>query len=84
MSTDPPVPSVPGGLGLPKIPKHKRLSGQEKEAFGAAVEKAYRGRGASIRAICAESGRGFATIVNILNARGVPLRPRGGSSRRRR
>lgn len=62
-------------LGLPKIPRGKRLKGEKAEAFRDQVVKTY--ARASIRDICEETGRSYGSIHRLLKRSGVTFRPRG-------
>ncbi|MGW1895407.1 helix-turn-helix domain-containing protein [Streptomyces sp. NPDC002004] len=64
-------------LELPRIPKGKQLRGEDAERFADKVEDAYVVRGATIRSICAASGRSYGTIQRILSDRGVAMRSKG-------
>ncbi|MFJ5635127.1 helix-turn-helix domain-containing protein [Streptomyces goshikiensis] len=67
-------------LGLPRVPKGIRLTGDDQVKFNQAVIKAYTDeRQAPIRQIAGETGRAYATIHKILTKANVPLRPRGGT-----
>ncbi len=69
-------------LGVPKMPKGKRLTPSQKEKLGTAAERAYLERKASIAEISEASGRSYDSIRRLLIDRGVPLRPRGSGARR--
>ncbi|MFJ7589559.1 helix-turn-helix domain-containing protein [Streptomyces sp. NPDC097617] len=67
-------------LGLPRVSKGARLTGEDRAKFDRAVIEAYTGeQQPSIRQIAEETGRAFATIQGILTSATVALRPRGGS-----
>jgi predicted transcriptional regulator len=66
------------------IPKGKRLTGDARKKFAAQVVKKY-DAGASIRAICDETGRSYGSIHRIVTeaqtAGRLIVRSRGGRTR---
>ncbi|WP_331753049.1 helix-turn-helix domain-containing protein (plasmid) [Streptomyces sp. NBC_00637] len=63
-------------LDLPRIPPGVHLQGDEAALFEVKVVKAYTERFASIRDICAETGRSYGSIHKLLAAH-VTFRGRG-------
>lgn len=71
-STD---PSTSADLGLRRIPKGRRLTGEAAVRFTEDVIKAYKTK--SIRSICEETGRSYGAIHRLLTTSGVTMRPKG-------
>ncbi|WP_406004571.1 helix-turn-helix domain-containing protein [Streptomyces sp. NBC_00987] len=67
-------PPTESHLGLPRIPKGKRLTGLAAEAFARDVERAYLVHRATIREICSATGRSHCTIHRILKLCNVKMR----------
>lgn len=63
-----------------RIKKGARITGPTRVGLTAEITHKYE-RGMSIRALAAETGRGYATIWRMLTDAGVPLRSKGGKSR---
>lgn len=76
-----PAPPAAGDTNAnpPKVPRGKRLVGEQAIAFHAYVVSLYRRepRPMSIRAICEETGRSYGNIHTILKNANVKMRPRG-------
>ncbi|MFI0813838.1 helix-turn-helix domain-containing protein [Streptomyces echinatus] len=69
-------PITSAGPRLRRIPKGRRLTGEDAKAFTADVIKAYETKPISI--ICDETGRSYGAIHRLLTTNGVRMRPRGG------
>jgi len=64
---------------LPRIPRGKRLVGDERTEFEGKVTTVYTG-GIGIRPICEKTGRSFGAIHHLLKTSGVQMRPKGSRS----
>jgi hypothetical protein len=74
--TDEPVdPSTDEGLGLRRIAKSRRLTGEDAAKFAAQVVLAYSTK--SIRTISRETGRSYGAIHRVLKNSGITMRSRG-------
>ena len=62
--------------------KGSRITGPERAELAAEVCQKYE-RGESIRALAAETGRSYGFVHGLLVDGNVPLRGRGGATRRR-
>ncbi|GAA2124063.1 MULTISPECIES: helix-turn-helix domain-containing protein [Actinomadura] len=60
-----------------------RVTGAERTQLAAELAPRYAG-GESIRDLAAETGRSYGFIYNVLKEAGVPLRGRGGNTRRKK
>jgi hypothetical protein len=64
-----------------RIPRRKKLAGDERAAFSAEVAELYAG-GASIAGIAAETGRSYGAIHRLLREHpDVQIRPTGSAPR---
>ncbi|MFC4035782.1 helix-turn-helix domain-containing protein [Streptomyces polygonati] len=68
---------------LPKLKPRSRLTPEQRETAGAKIQPVYEG-GGSIRDIAELTGRSYGFVHRLLSDRGVPLRGRGGASRKRK
>jgi hypothetical protein len=68
-------------LGLPRIEKGERLTGDKAAAFTEQVVDAYRTNLAPIQLICEATGRSYGSIHTLLTKAKVTMRPRGGQRR---
>ena len=62
--------------------KGARITGSDRAALADEVCRRYQG-GASIRALAAETGRSYGFVHGLLVDAHIPLRSRGGPTRRR-
>jgi hypothetical protein len=60
-----------------------RVTGAERTQLAAELAPRY-AAGESIRDLAAETGRSYGFIYNVLKEAGVPLRGRGGNTRRKK
>jgi hypothetical protein len=65
------------------LKKGARITGATRAKLSADLRKKY-DSGQSIRALAEESGRSYGFIHRILSESGVPLRGRGGPTRRKK
>ncbi|MFF4283004.1 helix-turn-helix domain-containing protein [Streptomyces kronopolitis] len=65
---------------LPKIVKHRKLTGDERVDVLKRLATAYLG-GWAVRTLSERCGRSFGTVHNMLIEANVPLRRRGGDTR---
>lgn len=65
----------------PELTKGARITGDSRQALGAQLAERYQA-GASIRALAQETGRSFGFVHGVIKESGVPLRGRGGATRR--
>lgn len=63
------------------LTKGARITGARREALGAQLAERYQA-GESIRALAQETGRSFGFVHGVIKESGVPLRGRGGATRR--
>lgn len=70
---------------MTNVPAHKsaRITGPDRVRLAAEVCQKYR-NGESIRTLAAETGRSYGFVHGLLVDSSVPLRGRGGATRRRR
>ena len=61
------------------IPKSTRVVGEARDKLAAELKKRYE-KGASIRALVAETGRSYGFVHRLLGESGVTLRGRGGNT----
>lgn len=61
--------------------KGKRIIGEARSKLVADITKDYKG-GASIRAIAEAHGRSYGFVHKVLTESGVPMRRRGGDTRK--
>ncbi len=66
------------GAGLVK---GARITGPDRQALGAQLAERYRA-GESIRSLAQDTGRSFGFVHGVIKESGVPLRGRGGATRR--
>lgn len=63
------------------LAKGARITGASRQALGAQLAERYQA-GDSIRALALETGRSFGFVHGVIKESGVPLRGRGGATRR--
>ena len=64
------------------LKKGTRVTGGERDTLTGQLKGKYE-RGASIRALAAESGRSYGFVHRILSESGASLRGRGGATRKK-
>ncbi len=62
--------------------KGSRITGDDRAELAAEVRKKYQ-NGTSIRSLAAETGRSYGFVHGLLVDEKVPMRSRGGATRRR-
>lgn len=67
---------------MAELGKGRRVSGAERDKLTVDLKKKY-SAGASIRELAASTGRSYGFVHRVLSESGVPLRGRGGATRRR-
>jgi hypothetical protein len=63
------------------LTKGARITGADRQAVSAQLAERYQA-GESIRALAQETGRSFGFVHGVIKESGVPLRGRGGATRR--
>lgn len=77
-------PSTRWGRSMTNVTAHKgaRITGSDRTALAAEVCRRYQS-GESIRTLAADTGRSYGFVHGLLVDAHVPLRSRGGPTRRR-
>lgn len=71
--------STPGEtqFDLPRLPRHTRLTGPERDRLRQRVATAYIHERATVDAIARATGRSYGTVYRLLAEAEVPMRPVG-------
>ncbi|MGH3098667.1 MAG: helix-turn-helix domain-containing protein [Streptosporangiales bacterium] len=68
---------------MAEVRKGSRISGEARDQMATEMRRRYEEEGWSIRRIAADVNRSYGFVHRVLSESGVPLRGRGGATRRK-